>query len=142
MPAGTLTVPVAASAPGVFTADSSGQGQAAALNQDTTPNSATTPAKIGDVITLFATGEGQTSPPGVDGKPATGTLPQPVLPVTVTIGGQTAHVAYAGGAPNEVAGVMQLNVQVPSGIQTGDAVPVILWVGYAASQSGVTVAIR
>jgi len=142
MPAGTLTVPVAASAPGVFTADSSGQGQAAALNQDTTPNSATTPAKIGDVITLFATGEGQTSPPGVDGKPATGTLPQPVLPVTVTIGGQTAHVAYAGGAPNEVAGVMQLNVQIPSGIQTGDAVPVILWVGYAASQSGVTVAIR
>ena len=142
MPAGTLTVPVAASAPGVFTADSSGQGQAAALNQDTTPNSPATPAKIGDTIVLFATGEGQTSPPGVDGKPATGTLPQPVLPVTVTIGGQTAHVVYAGAAPNEVAGVMQLNVQIPSGIQTGDAVPVILWVGYAASQSGVTVAIR
>jgi len=91
---------------------------------------------------MFATGEGQTSPPGVDGKLASGTLPQPVLPVVVTIGGQVAQVQYAGGAPGEVAGIMQLNVEIPTGIQTGDAVPVVLEVGGVPSQTGVTLAVR
>jgi uncharacterized protein (TIGR03437 family) len=68
--------------------------------------------------------------------------PQPVLPVIVTIGGQTAQVQYAGGAPGEVAGVMQLNVEIPSGIRTGAAVPVLLRVGGVPSQTGVTLAIR
>lgn len=141
-PAATVAVPVAASAPGIFAADSSGLGQAAAINQDGTLNSAASPAAIGDIVVLFATGEGQTSPAGVDGQIATAMAPQPVLPVMVTIGGQTAQVQYAGGAPGEVAGVMQLNVEIPSGIQTGAAVPVLLRVGGVPSQTGVTLAIR
>ena len=135
-----LTVPVAAAAPGVFTVDGSGRGPAAALNQDGKPNSAANPAAAGTVVTLFATGEGQTSPPGVDGKPASAPLPQPVLPVTVTIGGVAADVQYAGAAPQVVAGVMQVNAVVPSGV-TG-AAAVVVTVGGAASQSGVTVAVR
>jgi uncharacterized protein (TIGR03437 family) len=139
---GALSVAVAASAPAIFTADSSGMGQAAAVNQDYSINSAAQPAHVGDVITLFATGEGLTSPAGVDGKPAAQPLPRPVLPVTVTIGGQTAQVQYAGGAPGEVAGVMQVNVTIPSGVQTGSAVPVVLQVGTAISQAGVTLAVQ
>jgi uncharacterized protein (TIGR03437 family) len=138
-----FSVPVASSAPGIFTYDSSGQGPAAAVNQDgVTVNTAATPTKIGDIISLYATGEGQTTPAGVDGKPASVPYPQPNLTVTATVGGQNAQVKYAGGAPGEVAGLMQVNVQIPAGIATGDAVPVVLRVGSASSQGGVTIAVR
>jgi len=137
-----VAVPIATSAPGLFTLDSTGTGQAAAVNQDGSINTASTPAKVGDVILLYATGEGQTTPAGVDGKPASVPLPKPVLPVTVTIGGQTVTPQYAGGAPGEVAGVMQINVQIPSGTQTGGTVPVSIQVGTATSQPGVTIAVR
>jgi uncharacterized protein (TIGR03437 family) len=137
------SVSVASSAPGVFSLDSTGLGQAAAINQDgVTVNGAATPAKVGDYISLYATGEGQTTPAGVDGKPASAPYPKPNLPVTVTVGGQNAPVQYAGGAPGMVAGLMQVNVQIPAGIQAGNAVPVVLRVGDAYSQSGVTIAIR
>jgi uncharacterized protein (TIGR03437 family) len=138
-----IAVPVASSAPGIFTLDSSGQGQAAAINQDgITVNGATAPADIGDIISLYATGEGQTTPAGVDGKPASVPYPYPILPVTVTIGGLSAPVKYAGGAPGLVAGLMQVNVQIPAGIETGNAVPVVLRVGSVFSQAGVTIAVR
>lgn len=137
----SLFVGVASSAPGVFTLDSSGKGQAAAVNQDGSINTAGTPAKSGDIISIFVTGEGQTSPNGVDGKPATFPYPKPNLPVTVTIGGQTATPLYAGGAPGEVAGLMQVNVQIPNGIQTG-SVPLVVQVGSVSSQPGVTVAVH
>jgi uncharacterized protein (TIGR03437 family) len=143
------------SAPGLFTLDSTGQGQAAAINQDNvTVNTAATPAKVGDVISLFATGEGQTTPAGVDGKLAASPYPKPNSSVSVTIGGVPAQVLYAGGAPGEVAGLMQVNVQIPSGIQTGNAVPVVLQTvsscsiaGHlpatygGSSQAGVTIAV-
>jgi len=138
-----FSVAIAPSAPDIFTYDSSGQGPAAAVNQDgVTVNTAATPAKIGDIISLYATGEGQTTPAGADGKPASVPYPQPNLAVTATVGGQNATVIYAGGAPGEVAGLMQVNVQIPAGIQTGNTVPVILRVGNASSQGGVTIAVH
>ncbi|HVV44591.1 MAG TPA: hypothetical protein VHC72_05275, partial [Bryobacteraceae bacterium] len=57
------TFPVADSAPGIFTLDSSGSGPAAALNQDGRLNSGANPAAPGSVIAVFATGGGQTNPP-------------------------------------------------------------------------------
>ncbi|HZL56954.1 MAG TPA: hypothetical protein VFC21_07725 [Bryobacteraceae bacterium] len=124
------TLPVALSAPGIFTADSSGSGQAAALNQDGTRNSASNPAVDGSIVTLYATGEGQTSPGGVDGLLAAGpSYPAPQQYVNANIGGLSAMVAYAGGAPTLVAGVLQVNVQVPSGIASSGSVPVLLTVG-------------
>lgn len=137
-----LTLRVAASAPGLFTLDSSGRSQAAALNQDGGVNSASKPAARDSVVTLFATGEGDTTPPGVDGKLAADPLPAPRLPVSVTIGGQPAAVLYAGGAPGLVAGVLQVNVRVPDGVTPGPAVAVVVTVGSASSQSGVTLAVR
>jgi uncharacterized protein (TIGR03437 family) len=137
-----VSVPIASSAPGLFTSDGTGKGQAAAINQDNSLNTLGTPAKVGDVIVLFATGEGQTTPGGVDSKPATAPLPHPNLPVSVTIGGQNAQVLYAGGAPGEIAGLMQINAVIASGIQTGSAVPVVVQVGNVSSQPGVTIAVR
>ena len=140
----TITLPVTATAPGLFTADASGSGQAAVLNQDgVTVNGPANPAPVGSVISLFATGEGQTDPPGVDGKPAnTAPLPKPLATVTVTIGGINAEVVYAGAAPTLVAGVLQVNVRIPLGVTPGNAVPVIVRVGNQSSQLGVTLAVR
>jgi uncharacterized protein (TIGR03437 family) len=131
---------LAASAPAIFTANATGKGQAAALNADGSYNDAAHPAPAGSTLTLFATGEGQTSPGGVDGKPVTTPLPKPLLTVTVQIGGVPAEVAYAGGAPGEVAGVMQLNVRVPAGLGAG-SVPIVVQVGTATSRPDVTIAV-
>ncbi len=135
-----VAIAAAPTVPGVFTADGSGRGQAAAVNQDGTRNGSATPARAGSVVSLYATGEGQTLPAGVDGKAAASPLPQPVGPVTVTIGGLPADVRYAGGAPGQIAGVMQVNVAVPDGL--AGAVSVVLSVGGVASQPGVTLAVR
>lgn len=135
------TLPVALTAPGIFTADSTGSGQAAALNQDGTLNSASNPASAGSIITLYATGEGQTNPGGVDGKIANSSpYPAPVQPVSVLIGDLGGVVQYAGAAPSLVAGVMQVNVQVPTGIAASAAVPVVLTVGGVVSPA-VTIAV-
>jgi uncharacterized protein (TIGR03437 family) len=79
-------------------------------------------------------------PAGVDGKLAAAPPPEPVAAVTVTIGGVAAEVRFAGGAPGQIAGVMQVNVVVPVGL--AGAVPVVLTVGGVGSQGGVTVAVR
>jgi uncharacterized protein (TIGR03437 family) len=136
-----VTLPVAPVAPALFTADSSGKGQAAATNQDGTLNGAAHPAKVGSYISLWLTGAGQTNPAGVDGLPGAAPLPQPAAPVSVTIGGQSVTPQYAGQAPTAVAGVMQINAQIPSGIQTGNAVPVVVQVGGVSTQAGVTIAV-
>ncbi len=136
-----FSVPLAASTPAVFTLNESGAGQVAAVNGDGTINTAANPVPIGGYISLYATGEGQTSPPGIDGELATMPIPAPILPVSVTIGGQPALVTYYGGAPGEVAGVIQVNAQIPPGVQPDGYVPVMLKVGNSVSQSGLTIAV-
>jgi uncharacterized protein (TIGR03437 family) len=137
-----LIVSVAATAPGLFTADFSGKGQGAILNKDgVTKNSTTSPASAGSIVILWGTGEGVTNPPGVDGRPAVDVVPQPVAPVSVTIGGMPATVKYAGAAPGEIPGLFQINVQIPAGVQPGN-VPVSVTIGTGTSQNGVTLAVQ
>jgi uncharacterized protein (TIGR03437 family) len=114
------SAPVAPTAPGVFTADASGSGQALAVNLDGTLNNSSNPVRVGGFVILYATGEGATSPPGVDGKLAVPPFPAPVRTVTATVGGIPANVTYAGAAPGFVAGVMQVNLQIPSGVRPGN----------------------
>jgi uncharacterized protein (TIGR03437 family) len=117
-----LPVQVVGSSPGVFTLDASGKGQAVALNQDSSLNTASNPAKGGDVISLYATG-----------------LRQGDGPIIVTIGGGQAVVT---STQNLSAGVLQIDAKIPIGIQTGGAVPAALAVGNTSSQAGVTIAVR
>jgi uncharacterized protein (TIGR03437 family) len=119
-----------------------GTGQAAALNQDNSPNSASNPAAVGDVLQVYITGAGQTKPEGVDGQLAGSTPSVPLGAVTATIGGVDAAVQYAGSSYGLVAGVTQVNVQIPAGAPTGDAVLLVVQVGGNPSPSGVTVAIH
>jgi uncharacterized protein (TIGR03437 family) len=137
----TAAVQIADASPALFTVDSSGRGQVLAVNQDGSSNTSTLGAQTATLITIYATGMGQTSPPGVDGQIAGTVLPTPLLPVRVFIGGQQGNVIFAAGQPGSVAGIMQIVVQVPTGIPTGPAVPISLQVGNFASPPGVTISI-
>ena len=50
-------------------------------------------------------------------------------------------VQYAGGAPGQVAGLMQINVQIPGGVQPGGYVPVVVQVGNMVSGPGTWIAV-
>lgn len=136
----------AATVPALFTFNGSGTGPAAALNQDQTYNTPNNPAPKGSVVVLYMTGEGQTAPLGVTGgvtavaamQPVT---PQPVLPIAALVGGQPASILFDGEAPGLVSGVMQLNIQIPPGVPSGN-LPIIVSVGGNSSQTGVTVSVQ
>jgi uncharacterized protein (TIGR03437 family) len=136
----TWSVPVTSAAPGIFTIDGSGGGQAAVLNSDNSVNSTSQPAPRGSEIQIFATGipySGQVTG-GITPTPASGGSP----PVTVTIGGSNGTVIYAGPAPGAIAGLVQINAIVPQNISPGSAVPIQLTVGSAQSLGGVTIVVQ
>jgi uncharacterized protein (TIGR03437 family) len=140
-------VTLAVTAPGLFAQNASGSGPGAILNQDNSLNGPGHPAARGSIVQVFMTGEGQTSPAGITGAITTATLPPPqVTPaplqfIQVSIGGQQALWTYAGEAPGMVAGVMQLNVQIPTNAPSG-ALPIQVSLGGNMSQSGITVAVQ
>lgn len=136
-----VALEVAQVGPSVFSANTSGTGQGVILNADLSVNSASRPSEKGSVVVIYATGEGQTNPGGVDGQLANSTYPKPARNVTVNIGGQAAEILYAGAAPTLVAGVMQINARIPANALSGD-VAVEVVVGTAKSQPGITVAVK
>lgn len=142
----SVDVRVVDTAPAVFTTNQQGTGQAALYNNtDPVPNSANNPVSRGDnnYATLFITGEGQTSPAGIDGVIASANLlRRPLNNVRVLVGGVEATVIYAGSVPTVVLGEAQVSFFIPANAPVGAAVPVQVIVGQGASQSGVTMAIR
>jgi uncharacterized protein (TIGR03437 family) len=89
-------------------------------------------ASTGQIVTLFITGEGQVTPSVSTGNTPQGSrIPQPRLPVTVTVGGIPATVQSIG-IPNWSVGVTQINFTIPSGLTPG-VQPVVVTVGTAAS---------
>jgi uncharacterized protein (TIGR03437 family) len=123
-------IQMAAASPGLFTNDSSGSGQLAALNQDNTRNGPANPAPRGSVIQLFATGAGfiPGAPPDGD-TPGGQLIPTPEKP-RVFIGTDfvpDSDVQYSGLAPGLI-GVWQINVRIPERVAPGNAV--LLYVQY------------
>ena len=116
---------VTASSPGIFT----DPNQPSAL----VPYAA---GKPGDTLLAFITGEGEVSPPLLTGAtPFFGTpvelLPAPLQPLSVTVGGVTAQIAFAGIPPG-LAGVTQINFVIPDSAPAG-VQPVVVTVGGVAS---------
>jgi uncharacterized protein (TIGR03437 family) len=91
-----------------------------AVNEDGQTNSSDNPAKAGSIVSIFVNGTGQLTPEPPDGvKQSIG--PIPLLPVTVSFGGFSepgfyvpCEVLYAGAAPKQVAGKVQINFRVPA----------------------------
>jgi uncharacterized protein (TIGR03437 family) len=135
-----VSVSVAAAAPGIF-AVSQGRGQAALLNQDFTVNSLANPAAVGSVVQIFLTGQGATDPVAVTGQLPSAPFPAPLLPVRVSIGGREARTTFVGLAPG-LAGLLQINAVVPEDTVPADNVPLVVTIGEAGSQPGVTLAVR
>ncbi len=140
----SVPMAVAASSPAIFTQNASGRGAGAILrNEDYSVVSPSNPAPRGSIVAIYATGEGDTNPPGQDGLLATVTrLPRPRLSVRLSIGGLDAEVLYAGAASGLVAGLLQVNARVPEAVTPGDAVPLVLRIGAISSPPGVTLAVR
>ena len=113
------------------------------LNSDGSSNSWTNPAARESVIVIYATGFGQTTPAGEDGKVA-GALPlaTPVLPVRVQIDGQDAAVLYAGAAPGMLHGYIQINVRIPASVTPAYDVAVAVKVGEYASPTVITLNVQ
>jgi uncharacterized protein (TIGR03437 family) len=137
-----MTVTVQDSHPAIFTLDASGLGGGAILNQDNSVNSIALPAARGSVVAIYCTGGGTMNPAVIDGSVVGATLPHLTLPVSVTIGGIDAKVEYAGGVPQSIAGLVQINVDVPANIATGSKVPIVVKVGAVTSSAGVTIAVK
>ena len=94
------------------------------------------PAKPGDILTLFGTGFGATTPAFSPGE-----LPSQIGPTVlapqVSIAGialAPTDILYAGIAPGN-AGLYQLNIRIPSTIPDGDQ-PVILTLGDGTTPPG------
>lgn len=144
----SFSVPVAPTAPALFTVTHTGRGQGAILNVDSrnpnlvTLNSAENPAPKGSIVTMFGTGAGLWNRTVPDGSVIPDASVTPVAPVSVTIGGRPAQILYAGAAPSLVSGVLQVNAVVPEGIGSG-AQPVVLTIGRNGNaQQQVTVAVQ
>jgi trimeric autotransporter adhesin len=134
------SIPVGPAEPGIFTDNSIGAGQAAVLNQDNSVNGPNQPAGRGSVIQIWATGIPVQG--AVDGSIAPGPVFNATPPVSVLIGGVSAIVQYAGPAPGEVAGMVQVNAIVPENAPTGSAVPIILEAAGQQSQTTATIAVQ
>jgi uncharacterized protein (TIGR03437 family) len=152
-----VPVTVAALQPGIYTTDNSGSGQGSVQIANTAllaapEDDGARPVQSGtEYLTIYCTGlgpvvgtKGETAP--ADGFPAAlPTIYQTIGTVTATIGGVNAPVVFSGLTPTLVA-LYQVNVQVPAGAPTGDAVPLVLTVtnrdGTAAQSNTVTVAVQ
>ena len=135
----------------VFTVNSTGTGQGAIQIANTSifaaptgsvPGAQSRPAQHGEFLSIYCTNLGM-----VNNLPPAGTA-APVIPLattlfipTVTIGGIPALVTYSGLAPGTV-GSYQVNVQVPTGAPTGNAVPVEVTIFVPRVLNPVTIAIQ
>jgi uncharacterized protein (TIGR03437 family) len=135
-PSDPFSLSTAAAAPGIFT---SGPGQAIAVNADGSLNGPGHGASPGDVIGIYMTGGGTTSPPSKDGQIAVDTSQVLAQQVHVQVNGIDATVIYAGNAPGLIAGVSLVQVQLPAGLPPSTAASITVSVGGVTTQTGVTV---
>jgi uncharacterized protein (TIGR03437 family) len=120
-----LDAPLSAN-PAIFTIN----GQGAILNRDLTVNTPSNPAAQGSIVSIYATGTGALASPITDGEVTP--IPPPYIVLAdnplVTFAGVAGAVLWAGSAPGLIAGVTQINVQLPT-LPAGTnpaAVPVVL----------------
>src|SRR5262249_1197659 len=145
-PSSTLQLRVADTAPGIFTLNTTGAGQAAVANQDGSfngPLSATTrPAAPNSVIAVYMTGGGITNPPSSTGSVnPTNQLLRLTVGATASINGVPANVEFIGAAPGLVNGIVQANVRVPVGV-IGNNLAIVISVGGVATLGSPTVAVQ
>lgn len=118
-----VEVPVAATSPGIFSANQSGIGPGIITHADFSLVTPEDPALPGETVIIFLTGLGAVDPPVADGAAGPADplsyITDPNL--TVEFGGEAGTVLFAGAAPFFV-GLYQVNVTIPETVFVGPAV--------------------
>jgi uncharacterized protein (TIGR03437 family) len=121
--------------------------QVVATRQDgTVVGSGSVPAKPGDVLILWGTGFGPTTPATLPGYVTPSDQTYSTAPVTVTVNGVAATV-YGTALASGFAGLYQVAIQVPASLGNGDW-PIVATAGSAAllntvsSPSGVLLSVH
>jgi uncharacterized protein (TIGR03437 family) len=127
-PSTSFTVTVAPAAPAIFFSPVA----AVLKNSNFSLVSSTNPATPGEVILVYATGLGLTTPAITTGGLVPGTTIANTSTVTASVGGRPAAVAYSIASPG-FAGLYQVAITVPSGVS--GSVPVVLTQGAVQSNS-------
>ena len=122
-----VDVPIALTAPGVFSLDRNGIGPGAILHPDFRFVTTASPARRGETILVYLTGLGPVSPAIADGAPGRGAEPfnRTTQTPRVHIGSKVGTVTYAGLAPG-LPGLYQVNVTIPNDAPTGSAIPLAI----------------
>jgi uncharacterized protein (TIGR03437 family) len=139
----TVSVPVVAAVPGIFSLDQSGTGPGAILNWPAgTLNGISNRVFAGGNIVAYVTGEGKTDI-AIDGQqvPSLGPYPRPLLALAATVGGESALVSSSGGAPGRIAGLSQVTLQIPPDLAPG-IYDLVITAGSFSSTAGLTVAVK
>ena len=126
----TFNATVAAAAPSIFF---DGTGGIIVKNSDFSLIRPDNPARAGDILVIYATGLGRTTPAIGTGALAGGPPFGATAPATVTIGGREAEVIYSLASPGFV-GLYQVAVRVPPGLSAGNQA-VVLRIGGVGSNS-------
>lgn len=138
-----VKITMAAAAPGIFTMNGSGSGQAVALNLDGTVCDAAHPASPGSYIMVYFTGGGLTRPGGSTGAVAdTTTLKYLEQKALATVADVPATVSFSGASPALLEGINQLNIRLDEKTPAGPAQPLILTIGNFSSPAAATIAVK
>jgi uncharacterized protein (TIGR03437 family) len=122
----TVTVPVSATSPGIFSDDTSGTGDGAIIHLNGALVTSTNPATKGEILSLYLAGLGAVTSPVQDG-----TLPNPAVPDTVTaqvvvyVNGIAVTPSFAGLNPY-FPGLYQVNFAVPTSLTVSGELPVAI----------------
>ncbi len=117
-----------------------GSMSALVLNENGRLNSPSQPARPGESVMLFGSGQGETSPPDVTGRPASAMDARRIEDVSVTIGGAAAEVVSAGLAPG-FAGVFQIEVRIPDDAAGGQETPLSVVIRGESSPAGAVMSV-
>jgi uncharacterized protein (TIGR03437 family) len=151
-------IPMNTVSPAIFVGVSAGVGAklAAVINQNNTINDATHPAKIGEYIAIYATGQGFVSNPPADGDVPRNGLVRAQYSLRIWLGSDyTDQIPLVGNEPRSIPGVdenfiyfsglspafpgmWQINVRIPQATAAGANALMLLYSNWPDNNASVT----
>jgi uncharacterized protein (TIGR03437 family) len=137
----SVTVPLAATAPGVFAQNGAGLGAGTVTHANGTLVTTSSPAKKGETVSIYLSGLGAVSPAVADGTAgAASPLSKTNETIAVLIGNLTATVGYSGLAPG-LPGLYQINATIPSSLSGSGNIGLAVYTAEAFAEQ-ITIAIQ
>jgi uncharacterized protein (TIGR03437 family) len=147
-PSSSQAVPIGPFSPGIFAIGNIAVAQnvvdaSVAAPAGAIPGVETHPATINDPygLAILCTGLGAVDSAIANGANSSDLLRRTTTTPTVLVGGQPVKVLFSGLSPQFV-GVNQINVTLPPGTPTGDAVPLQISIGGIVTTNTITIAVQ